>query len=257
MEILTKVDNRIKIKSAVFDFDGTLSKLRSGWESVMEPMMCELIPGEANEVKSLVKKYIDESTGIQTILQMRWLAETIEKRGKKALDPWAYKAEYLKRLMIDVDKRKQKIQNGEVDPSIYKVFECEKFLSGLQSKGIKMYAASGTDEKDVKLEAKLLGLDKYFTKIKGAVDGSDCCCKEAVLKELVKYDDGLMVVGDGKVEIALGKEKGAFTIGVASNDVIGCNDISFNMQKYERLKKAGADIIVSDFRDYKKILEIV
>lgn len=46
------------------------------------------------------------------------------------------------------------------------------------------------------------------------------------------------------MEIALGRESGALTIGVASNDVIGCNDVAFNMYKYERLKKAGAHIMV-------------
>lgn len=257
MEILNNDCKKGRIKSAVFDFDGTLSKLRAGWESVMEPMMCELIPGEKDEVNALVKNYIDQSTGIQTILQMRWLAATIESRGKKPLDPWKYKAEYLRRLMVDVEKRKQKIARGEENADKYKVFGCEKFLNALKQKGIKMYAASGTDEKDVKIEAELLGLGKYFDEIKGAVDGSDCCSKEAVLQKLVKSGEGLMVVGDGKVEIALGKEQGALTIGVASNDVIGLNDHVYNMQKYERLKNAGADIMVADFAECEKILDLI
>ena len=66
-------DKLTTIDAVVFDFDGTLSSLRSGWEEVMEPLMCEYIPGEPDEVKELVKKYIDESTGIQTIHQMRCL----------------------------------------------------------------------------------------------------------------------------------------------------------------------------------------
>ena len=70
MDILVGHEKWGKIDCAVFDFDGTLSKLRAGWETVMQPMMCELIPGDAIEVKSLVDEYIDNSTGIQTILQM-------------------------------------------------------------------------------------------------------------------------------------------------------------------------------------------
>ena len=255
MDILVEHEKWGGVDCAVFDFDGTLSKLRAGWETVMEPMMCELIPGEKNEVNALVKKYIDDSTGIQTILQMRWLAETVEARAGKALDPWAYKAEYLKRLMIDVETRKQNVKNGVVDADIYKVYECEKFLAALKTQGVKIYAASGTDEKDVKLEAEILGFDKYFDDIKGAVDGSDSCSKEAVLQKLVKTDGKLLVVGDGKVEIALGREQGALTIGVASNDIIGCNDEAFNTQKYERLKNAGAHVIVSDFREYEMLLK--
>ena len=30
-----------KIKAAIFDFDGTCSTLRCGWERVMEPLMLE------------------------------------------------------------------------------------------------------------------------------------------------------------------------------------------------------------------------
>lgn len=255
MDILVEHEKWGNIDCAVFDFDGTLSKLRAGWESVMQPMMCELIPGNMDDVKALVDEYIDNSTGIQTILQMRWLAETVKSRGGNALDPWEYKAEYLRRLMVDVEKRKQAVLSGEMDPEIYKVYSCECFLAALKSKGVKIFAASGTDEKDVKIEARILGFDKYFDDVKGAVDGSDNCSKEAVLKKLVQTDGKLLVVGDGKVEIALGRVQGALTIGVASNDVIGCNDVAFNMQKYERLKKAGAHIIIPDFRDYQKILE--
>ena len=180
MEILEQHEKWGKIDCAVFDFDGTLSKLRAGWEMVMQPMMCELIPGEESEVRALVDDYIDNSTGIQTILQMRWLAETVAARGGNALDPWDYKAEYLRRLMVDVEKRKQAVIRGEVDPDIYKVFECEKFLAGLKAQGVKIIAASGTDEKDVKIEAQILGFDKYFDDIKSrrnnGKNGSRKCC---------------------------------------------------------------------------------
>lgn len=70
MEILQPHRKLDRLDAAVFDFDGTLSKLRAGWEGVMEPLMCELIPGDPDEVRALVKKYIDDSTGIQTIFQI-------------------------------------------------------------------------------------------------------------------------------------------------------------------------------------------
>ena len=34
-----------KIKAAIFDFDGTFSTLRCGWEKVMRKLMLELISG--------------------------------------------------------------------------------------------------------------------------------------------------------------------------------------------------------------------
>jgi len=76
IEILKPLpENRAKIKTAVFDFDGTISTLRCGWESVMEEVMFEFIDQVCNltsEIKADVEEYIDKSAGIQTIFQMDW-----------------------------------------------------------------------------------------------------------------------------------------------------------------------------------------
>jgi len=87
IDIITHHTKIPYLDAAVFDFDGTLSRLRAGWEEVMVPLMCELIPGEEAEVQALVRDYIDQSTGIQTIHQMRWLVEEVARRGGKAENP--------------------------------------------------------------------------------------------------------------------------------------------------------------------------
>lgn len=240
--------------AAVFDFDGTLSKLRAGWEEVMAPLMCELIPGNRDEVAALAEKYIDESTGIQTIFQMRWLAEEITRRGGKAEDPWVYKDEYNRRLMLEVQRRRDAVANGTESVEKYLVPGGREFVEALYARGVKMYAASGTDEEDVRAEAAILGLDKYFVEIAGAKRGTDDCSKEAVLRRLVKADSNLLVVGDGKVEIALGREAGAVTLGIASQDAPGCTLTECNAQKYARLEKAGAHAITADFTELEDIL---
>ena len=58
--------------------------------------------------------------------------------------------------------------------------------------------------------------------------------------------DQLAVVGDDKVEIAIGRENGARTLGVASDEraLTGINPL-----KRTRLVRAGADAIVGDFTD--------
>ena len=80
------------IKAAVFDFDGTISTLRRGWEEVMEPLMLECISGGKNvsdELAREVRDYIDRSTGIQTILQMKWLSGRVVRENPGApSDPW-------------------------------------------------------------------------------------------------------------------------------------------------------------------------
>jgi len=60
------------------------------------------------------------------------------------------------------------------------------------------------------------------------------------------------VVGDGRVEISLGREFGALTLGVASDEEARCG---INPVKRARLIKAGAHAITGDFCDAEAILD--
>ena len=254
MQILHPHTKQTLPEAAVFDFDGTLSKLRAGWEQVMEPLMCECIPGDPAEVQSLVRRYIDESTGIQTIFQMRWLAEEVARRGGKAEDPWTYKDEYNRRLMQEVQRRRDAVLSGAEPAERYLVPGGREFLLALRERGVRMYAASGTDEEDVRAEAGVLGFADFFEEIAGAGRGTDRCSKEAVLRRLVKPDSRLLVVGDGKVEISLGREAGALTLGIASMDTPGYPAGEINEQKFNRLQAAGAHAIAADFTEREELL---
>ena len=254
MEFLLPHTSYAPLDAAVFDFDGTLSGLRAGWEGVMGPLMCRLIPGEPAEVRALVDRYIDESTGIQTIHQMRWLAEEIERRGGRPEDPWTYKDEYNRLLMQEVQRRRDAVESGEEPAEAYRIPGGIEFLTALREGGAALYAASGTDTADVREEARVLGLDGFFAGIRGAERNTDRCSKEAVLRDLVRPGLRLLIVGDGKVEIALGREAGALTLGIASQDVPGCASHALNMQKYRRLKAAGAHAVTADFAEWREIL---
>ena len=248
MKVLEQHDKR-NIRAAIFDFDGTLSTLRCGWETVMGPMMEEYLSKTEN-VKEKVSEFIDASTGIQTILQMKWLAEQVALQGENPLDPWDYKAEYNRRLMENVEKKHAEALSGARDK--YIISGAEEFLKALKDKGIKLYAASGTDDKDVKKEAEVLGLSKYFDSIEGAKPFSENCSKEATIKELMEKHQGneLLVVGDGPVEIRLGKEAGALTLGICANE----KELSgWDEAKINRLTKAGAHLLVDRF-DVKEII---
>ena len=111
----------------------------------MEPLMLECIFGDTYTEENVkeVRDYIAASTGIQTILQMKWLAQRVADEGKVALDPWEYKAEYNRRLMINVEKRCADAKSGNKDNYIMR--GSKQFLEALAAKGVKMYAASGTD----------------------------------------------------------------------------------------------------------------
>lgn len=261
MDILVKLkENRPKIKVAIFDFDGTISTLRHGWEEIMEPLMLEMIAGTSPIDQALVQEvkiYIDQSTGIQTYYQMEWLAKAVKRYGRNpgaSADPWWYKAEYNRRLMEPVEMRKQSILTGEKSPSDFIIKGSLELIKVLRNKGIEIYVASGTDHPDVNKEAEILGLTKYFKEIMGAPLGKADCSKEAVLRKLVEENklqgNEMVVIGDGKVEIELGREVGALTLGLASDESMG---FGVNPIKYTRLVKAGAHAIVGDFLDLGSI----
>ncbi len=258
MELLNQNISRKPVRALLFDFDGTISTLRCGWEQVMRPLMIETIGGGTSspELERMVDEYIDESTGIQTIYQMQWLAEHAAEG--LPTDPWWYKDEYNRRLMEMVEKRKEALFSGRANPEEYLMSGAVDFLKEMKKRGVKMYVASGTDHPDVLKEAEALGVIGYFDEIAGAPVREMNCSKEAVLKRLIEQygltGDEVAVIGDGKVEIALGKAAGARTIGLATDEQArrGVSEI-----KRERLVKAGADVISGDFEAMGALLHFL
>ncbi|MBQ8955229.1 MAG: HAD family hydrolase, partial [Clostridia bacterium] len=210
MEVLNRETPTSPVRAVLFDFDGTVSTLRFGWEEVMKPLMLEMISGGQSWNAALereVDAYIDESTGIQTILQMQWLAGAVRAHGMNPGapdDPWWYKAEYNRRLMERVNGRLRALSSGAAAPDAFLMAGSEGFLRALKEKGARLYVASGTDDPDVKNEAAALGVAKYFDAIAGAPLGGTSCSKEQVIARLMA-EEGLSgadfaVIGDGKVE---------------------------------------------------------
>ena len=94
LEVISPPGPGRQFKFALFDFDGTLSLIREGWQQIMIPYFCEEVaatPGGANadpeEIKRTVTEFVDMLTGKQTIYQCIRLAEEVEKRGGKPKDP--------------------------------------------------------------------------------------------------------------------------------------------------------------------------
>lgn len=250
--------------SIIFDFDGTISTLRAGWEEIMIPFMEESIAGnyklsdeETKRLREEVITYVDRSTGIQTVFQMQWLARTVKEYGWNpvVLDEWSYKAEYNRRLMESVEQRLQKLESGELIADDYLIKGSLQLLEALSSADVSMYIASGTDHPDVVREAKALGVHDYFTEIHGAPLREAECPKEKIITDLLGSGlasaSQMAVIGDGKVEISLAKENGALAFGLASNEEKreGVNPI-----KVARLTSAGADWIAGDFLNIEEWL---
>jgi phosphoglycolate phosphatase-like HAD superfamily hydrolase len=256
--------SRPALKAVLFDFDGTLSTLRYGWEEIMEPMMLEFIAGETEIDEALraeVKSFIDRSTGIQTYYQMEWLAGEVKRCGRNpgaSADPWWYKDEYNRRLMNRVRRRREEILSGKASPEHYLMNGSRELLAVLAERGIPIYVASGTDHEDVNEEARLLGLLPYFREVVGAPSRKAECSKEAVIRRMIgEYrlqGQEVAVFGDGKVEIRLGNEIQAVTIGVAGDEA---QRRGVHPVKRDRLMQAGAHAIIGDFGEKEELLDFL
>src|SRR5580704_5901361 len=131
---------------ALFDFDGTLSLIRSGWMDVMVPMMVEILAdlktGETEEqLRAVIEDFVWRLTGKETIYQMIALAEAIEARGGKPVEPLVYKKMYLNRLWQKISGRVEALRKGETDPEKYLVPGSRALLEQLRERGLTMYLA--------------------------------------------------------------------------------------------------------------------
>lgn len=268
-EVLDRLGN---IRQVLVDFDGTLSVLREGWETVMVPMMIEAICAQAPSLRSgqdpatpaiehEVREYVDQSTGILTILQMEWLVEAVRKHGlvSTPLSAAAYKASYLDRLMVRVRERILQVETGACQPEERMIRGARNFLEGLLARGAKMYLVSGTDHPDVQREASVLGLTVFFQeRIYGALDEREAHSKEYIIQRILDehhlFGDELLVVGDGPVEIREAHARGAITLGVASNEVLHSG---WDEHKSSRLTLAGADLLIPDFSRPEELFQLL
>ncbi len=250
------------IRHVVLDFDGTISLIRDGWQNVMVPMMVELLQTETDtteteaQLEALVVEFVDRLTGKQTIYQMIQLSEEIEKRGGTPQEPLAYKDAYNRRLLPVVEERIAGLAAGTLPAEPLRVPKSLEFLQSLREIGIHCYLASGTDVEFVKNEAELLGVAPYFDGgIFGALREYKKFSKAMVIQKIITdfelRGNELLIIGDGYVEIENAKAVGAIAVGVAS---VEANRYNMNADKRERLIRAGADIIIPDFREGTQLL---
>ena len=257
-----------RIRHALFDFDGTLSTIRQGWEGIMQPMMVEMIcegaevpPERRAAIEREVAEYVDRSTGILTIRQMEWLAEAVRRHGlsRRPRSPREYKAIYNQRLLQPVRERLGRLARGELTADELMIAGARRFLEGLQAHGVILYLASGTDHVYVLEEAEALGIASLFRGgIYGALDESEAHDKARIIQRILDahalHGAELAVIGDGPVEIREAKARGALAIGVASDEV---RRRGWNARKRQRLIQAGADLLIPDFTRGEVLLRLL
>jgi phosphoglycolate phosphatase-like HAD superfamily hydrolase len=249
-------------RTAVFDFDGTLSLIRSGWVDVMVPMMVgillDLKTGETEaELHAIVEDFVGRLTGKETIYQMIEFADHVARRGGKALDPLQYKKMYLDLLWVKISGRVEDLQKERVSPEHYLVPGARGLLERLKERGLRMYLASGTDEIYMKEEARLLDVARYFDGgVFGALDDYKSFSKKILIQRILSQTnvrgEEILGVGDGYVEIEEVKLVGGTAVGVATTEP-ECRVV--DDWKRQRLIGAGADFIVPNFLRHDEMVE--
>ena len=261
IEIINPNITRGKIKFAIFDFDGTISLIREGWQQIMIPMMVDILmqtPAHESrsEIENIVRTYVANTTGKQTIYQMIRLTEEIEKRGGIPLDPLEYKNRYHDLLMRRIIKRLEGLRSGELQPDEWAVPGASDMLDALDQYAVTCFLASGTDEKYVLDEADLLCVSDYFSGIYGALDDYQNYSKKMIIQKIIEDNQlsgpELIAFGDGYVEIEDTKAIRGIAVGVATNEA---ERQGIDEWKRERLISSGADFIIPDFRQYQTLLD--
>lgn len=250
-----------EISHVIFDFDGTLSWLRSGWPDVMTGLFLELLPESLagrDGFRSELRREILALNGKPSIHQMHRFHEQAGMLGCSVPGPESLLELYLRRLDVTLLERTRRISTGAARPGDFLIAGALELLPWLRAGGLRLIILSGTAEADVKKEARLLGLEEFFGEhIYGSTPGRNFSKKD-VIDRIIAHEriEGchLLSFGDGPVEIEFTKAVGGLAIGVASDEQTNGSGL-LDADKREHLQRAGADAIIPDYRDVRPLLE--
>ncbi len=264
LEIIVPGANASAARVALFDFDGTLSLIRSGWMDVMVPMMVEILAelqtGESSEdLRRVVEDYVWRLTGQETVYQMIELARQVELRGGVPLDPLTYKRMYLDLLWERIRDRVRQLERGSASPDEYLVPGARALLEQLSGRGMRLYLASGTDEEYMKREAGLLDVTRYFDGgVFGAIDDYRRFSKGILIRRIIGEMEftgtQFLGFGDGYVEIEEVKKVGGTAVGLATAEP-ACRAV--DEWKRQRLIGVGADFIAPNYLPLDEMLAVL
>jgi phosphoglycolate phosphatase-like HAD superfamily hydrolase len=258
-EVLNPHVRRGSFRAALFDFDGTLSLIREGWPRVMVGMMVEILSDNGLSRDGdwdHVERFVMALNGHPTLVQTTRFAEDVKARGGEPDDPRDYLRLYLDRLMGVVRQRWDVLESGHASPAAWVVPNAHAILRNLQSRGVPLFVASGTDFASVSREAGLLEVAEFFGgEINAPRDDDPTFTKAAVIARVLGQlgirGDELIGFGDGVVETQAVKAAGGVAVGVASAEP---GQSGVNPDKRARLVAAGADLIIPDYADQSAVI---
>jgi phosphoglycolate phosphatase len=254
---------RTGISHVIFDFDGTLSWLRSGWPDVMVQLFAELLPLELaaqEHVRTQLRRDVLALNGKPSIHQMHRFRDFARELNLDMPTPDSLLEAYLRRLDETLQDRVGRLVRREVVAEQFVIAGAFSILNALRARGLKLIILSGTAEPDVKREAVLLGLQPYFGgHIYGSTPGLSFSKKQVI--DLIIQEEGiegshLLSFGDGPVEIEFTKAVGGLAIGVASDERVHGSGV-VDEDKRAHLVRAGADAIIPDYQNTVPLLEAI
>jgi phosphoglycolate phosphatase-like HAD superfamily hydrolase len=264
LEIIRPGASAPDAKAALFDFDGTLSLIRSGWLDIMLDMIVETLlaldTGEtAEQLRAEALDFVWLNTGKDTLFQMIDFAAAIRTRGGTPLDPRIYKQHFLDALFQVSDQRTGELRDGLAPPDRYLVPGSRAVLESLRARGLTLYLASGTDDSRLQYEAGLLDIARYFDGgIYGALPDPGAFSKGMLIGRILDgpgmHASLLMGFGDGPTEIDAVHRAGALAVGLATDEP-DCRVT--NPFKRRGLIAAGADYIVPNYLCRQALLPVL
>jgi phosphoglycolate phosphatase-like HAD superfamily hydrolase len=251
-------------RAALFDFDGTLSLIRSGWLDIMLGTMTRTLTAldTAESPEQLRAESLDRvwpHTGKDTLFQMMEFAAMIQARGGTPEEPQSYKQQFLDELFHLSDARIAEVREGRAPADRYLVPGSRAMLEDLRGRGLTLYLASGTDDDRLQDEAVVLDIARYFDGgIYGALPDPDAFSKRMLIDRIVTgtgmHPSLLIGFGDGPTEIAEIHRTGALAVGLATDEP-ECLQVS--PFKRRSLIDSGADYIVPNYLCRQSLLPLI
>jgi len=213
------------------------------------------------EITGKVRRMIDHFTGASTLKQMQGLVDLVRGAGfvaeSEILDEHGYKRIFNDDLMRLIHTREAKLASGELVSTDFQIKNAALLLKELYGRGIKLYLASGTDQDDVRAEAKAMGYADFFEgRIFGATRDNSVGAKKMVLERIVRENSlgghQFATFGDGPEEMRETQKVGGVCVGVASDEL---RRFGWNYAKRARLIRAGATLLVPDYSQLPALLK--
>lgn len=251
------------IRHVLMDWDGTTSLSRGGWADIMAVLYAEHLPQVAGEDDAARRTYSHAElmtlNGKPSIHQMAHLADIVARRGGTPQTAEEYHDEFQRRLGEAVRARLERVRREPPGTDSLLVRGVRSLFEALHARGIPITLVTGSVLAEVREEARLLDVARYFSEMHGAASLDDrVFAKRQVFRDIMETGgvDGatLLAFGDGAVEIRETKAVGGIAIAVASDEE---NHGSGRMDpaKRETLLAAGADGVIADFHQAQQIVE--